>query len=219
MDSLAANAAVEVARRALPNAPNGYTPANVSCPENRPTLRSATSLSPNETSWLEKRRNNTIQPMKDFFGHVTVANFDAAGYIDKVSNNASALPNIAIAVSGGGYRALMNGAGTIKAFDSRTENATASGHLGGLLQSATYLAGLSGGSWLVGSIYVNNFSSISALQAETVGSVWEFGNSIFEGPDEGGLQILDSADYFKQIRDAVAGKADAGFSTSITDYW
>ncbi|KAL1850827.1 Lysophospholipase 1 [Paecilomyces lecythidis] len=219
LDSLAANAAVEVARRALPNAPNGYTPANVSCPENRPTLRSATSLSPNETSWLEKRRNNTIQPMKDFFGHVTVANFDAAGYIDKVSNNASALPNIAIAVSGGGYRALMNGAGTIKAFDSRTENATASGHLGGLLQSATYLAGLSGGSWLVGSIYVNNFSSISALQAETVGSVWEFGNSIFEGPDEGGLQILDSADYFKQIRDAVAGKADAGFSTSITDYW
>ncbi|KAL1883562.1 Lysophospholipase 1 [Paecilomyces lecythidis] len=219
LDSLAADAAVEVARRALPNAPNGYTPVNVSCPESRPTLRSATALSPNETSWLEKRRNNTIQPMKDFFGHVTVANFDAAGYIDKVSNNASALPNIAIAVSGGGYRALMNGAGTIKAFDSRTENATASGHLGGLLQSATYLAGLSGGSWLVGSIYVNNFSSISALQAETVGSVWEFGNSIFEGPDEGGLQILDSADYFKQIRDAVAGKADAGFSTSITDYW
>ncbi|GAD98481.1 lysophospholipase Plb1 [Paecilomyces variotii No. 5] len=219
VDSLVADAAVEVARRALPNAPNGYTPVNVSCPENRPTVRRAATLSPNETSWLEKRRNNTIQPMKDFFGHVTVANFDAAGYIDKVSNNASALPNIAVAVSGGGYRALMNGAGAIKAFDSRTENATAPGHLGGLLQSATYLAGLSGGSWLVGSIYVNNFSSISALQAETVGSVWEFGNSIFEGPDDGGLQILDSADYFKQISDAVSGKADAGFPTSITDYW
>ncbi|KAJ9269893.1 hypothetical protein DTO212C5_4067 [Paecilomyces variotii] len=220
LDSLALNAAVEVARRALPNAPNGYTPTNVSCPANRPTVRSAATLSPNETSWLEKRRNNTVQPMKDFFGHVTVANFDAAGYIDKVANNVSALPNIAVAVSGGGYRALMNGAGAIKAFDSRTENATASGHLGGLLQSSTYVAGLSGGSWLVGSIYVNNFTTISALQTTVKGSsVWEFGNSIFEGPDDGGLQILDTADYFKQIRDMVAGKADAGFPTSITDYW
>jgi lysophospholipase len=192
---------------------------NVSCPANRPAIRSASSLSSNETAWLQTRRNNTIQAMKDFFGHVTVGTFDAVSYIERVSSNASTLPNIAIAVSGGGYRALMNGAGAIKAFDSRTENATASGRLGGLLQSATYLSGLSGGSWLLGSIYVNNLTTIDALQTQANGSVWEFGNSIFEGPAEGGLQILNSADYYEDIRDMVKEKSDAGYNTTITDYW
>lgn len=157
--------------------------------------------------------------MKDFFGHVSVGNFDAVSYINRVANNASALPNIGIAVSGGGYRALMNGAGAIKAFDSRTENSTSPGQLGGLLQSATYLAGLSGGSWLLSSIYINNFTTISSLQTNKPGQVWEFGNSILEGPDGDHLQVLDSADYFSTIADQVKGKSDAGFPTSITDYW
>jgi lysophospholipase len=88
----------------------------------------------------------------------------------------------------------MVGAGVLQAFDNRTPNSTKIGQLGGLLQSATYLAGLSGGSWLVGSLYVNNFTTVSALRDTAKGSVWEFGNSVLEGPDEGGLQILDTAD-------------------------
>jgi lysophospholipase len=113
----------------------------------------------------------------------------------------------------------MNGAGAIKAFDSRTENSTADGQLGGLLQSATYLAGLSGGGWLVGSIYLNNFTTISSLQTTQDGAVWQFQNSIFEGPDEGGIQVLDSAGYYRDLYDDVNDKEDAGFETSITDYW
>ncbi|PWY86047.1 hypothetical protein BO70DRAFT_360860 [Aspergillus heteromorphus CBS 117.55] len=206
-------------KRALPNAPDGYTPSKVNCPSSRPALRSASKLSPNETSWLKMRQNKTIPAMKDFFSHVTIKDFDAAGYIDRVSSNSSNVPNIAIAVSGGGYRALMNGAGAIKAFDSRTANSTSDGQLGGLLQSATYLAGLSGGGWLVGSIYINNFSTISNLQTTQEGAIWQFQNSIFEGPDDGGIQIVDSATYYKDIYDAVSGKSDAGFQTSITDYW
>ncbi|KAJ5201952.1 uncharacterized protein N7498_006615 [Penicillium cinerascens] len=208
--------ALEVARRALPNAPDGYTPANVSCPASRPTVRSAAHLSPNETSWLDTRRSKSLAAMKDFFGHVKVGDFDVTSYLNQHSSNSSSLPNIAIAVSGGGYRALMNGAGAIKAFDSRTENATTSGHLGGLLQSSTYVAGLSGGSWLVGSIYINNFTTIDALQR---GSTWQFSNSILEGPPTGGIQILKSASYYTDLAEAVNGKQDAGFDTSITDIW
>ncbi|KAL4804246.1 lysophospholipase catalytic domain-containing protein [Aspergillus unguis] len=210
---------VTVVSRAFPNAPDGYTPANVSCPANRPEIRLANGLSPNETSWLKSRREKTQSALKDFFGHVKVGNFDAAGYIDRVSSNSSNVPNIGIAVSGGGYRALLNGAGAIKAFDSRTENSTAEGQLGGLLQSATYLSGLSGGGWLVGSIFMNNFSTIEALQSSQEGGVWQFQNSIFEGPDEGGIQILDSAGYYREIYNAVSDKNDAGYETSITDYW
>jgi lysophospholipase len=83
--------------------------------------------------------------MIDLLGRLNITGFDAAGYINAHANNVTALPNIAISASGGGYRAMLNGAGLLSAFDSRSDNATAPGHLGGLLQSATYLSGLSGG--------------------------------------------------------------------------
>lgn len=209
---------LDLSLRALPNAPDGYTPAKVSCPATRPSIRGAGSLSPNETSWLEIRRKNTVQPMTDLLGRLNLG-FDAAGYIDRVSSNASNLPNIAIAVSGGGYRALTNGAGAIKAFDSRTQGSTQSGHLGGLLQSATYVSGLSGGGWLVGSVYLNNFTTIADLQSGAHGNVWQFSTSILEGPKAKHLQFLSTADYWKDLLKAVDGKSDAGFNTSLTDYW
>lgn len=212
--------AAALIQRALPNSPSGYTPTHLDCPsENAPTIRNAGSLSPNETAWLDLRRNNTVQPMRELITRLNISGFDAGSYIDQHANNKSALPNIGIAVSGGGWRALLNGAGAIKAFDSRTTNSTAAGQLGGLLQSATYLAGLSGGSWLVGSIYTNNFTSVEALVDDTSGSVWEFGNSVIEGPAQGGIQIFSTAQYLDNIKDDVEGKADAGFNTSITDIW
>jgi lysophospholipase len=151
---------------------------------------------------------------------MNISNFDATSYMNNIRNNVSALPNIGLAVSGGGYRALMNGAGFLAAADNRTNNATNRGQIGGLLQSATYVAGLSGGGWLVGSIYTNNFSSVQDLRDGSKGSsVWQFGNSIFEGPASGGIQILSTANYFSTIQDEVASKEDNGYNTSITDYW
>ncbi|KAK2745854.1 Lysophospholipase 1 [Myotisia sp. PD_48] len=210
----------DVAIRAFPNAPNGYAPANVSCPSTRPSIRSAASLSTNETDWLRVRREKTVSAMEDFFGHVKIENFDAAKYIRDHAGNSSSLPNIGIAVSGGGYRALMNGAGALKAFDSRTENSTAQGQLGGLLQSATYLSGLSGGGWLLGSLYVNNDSSVAELQAgQKDSSVWRFDRSILEGPTDGGIKILDTASYYTELFRTIDDKRDAGFEISITDIW
>jgi lysophospholipase len=151
---------------------------------------------------------------------MNISGFDATSYINGISNNATALPNIGIAVSGGGYRALMNGAGFLAAADNRTINSTGTGQIGGLLQSATYLAGLSGGSWLVGSIYTNNFTSVQDLRDGSPGSsVWQFGNSILAGPASNGVQILSTASYWSIIEDDVSSKSDAGFNTSITDYW
>ncbi|KIV77625.1 hypothetical protein PV11_09413 [Exophiala sideris] len=211
--------AVSNVARALPNSPDGYTPSKVTCPKNAPSVRSAGSLSANETAWLEKRRNNTIAPMQTLLARLNITGFNASQYIENHSSNASALPNIGIAVSGGGWRALTNGAGAIKAFDSRTQNNTGSGKLGGLLQSATYLSGLSGGGWLVGSLFMNNFTTVGALQADTSGSVWEFGNSVLEGPDTGGVQIFDTAEYYTHLVSDIDGKSDAGFDLSITDLW
>ena len=210
---------VDVAPRALPNSPNGYTPSEVECPSARPSVRSASTLSHNETLWVEKRRNNTITPMENLLTRLNITNFDAQSYIQDHANNASALPNIGIAVSGGGWRALLNGAGAIEAFDSRTPNSTTAGHLGGLLQSSTYLAGLSGGSWLVGSIFMNNFTTVTALRDDPSRSVWEFGNSVLEGPDRGGIQTLDTVEYYTTIANEVEGKRNAGFEITLTDIW
>jgi lysophospholipase len=156
--------------------------------------------------------------MSDFLGAISIEGFDAAQYFDKHSSNTSQLPNVALAFSGGGYRACLNGGGAVKAFDSReADSSIKNGGLGGLLQSATYLAGLSGGGWLVGSIYVNNFTTISDLQNSP--NVWGFDQSIFEGPDKGKIQLLDTASYFDTIKDNVDAKNDAGYNTTITDYW
>ncbi|KAF4855132.1 Lysophospholipase [Colletotrichum siamense] len=206
--------------RALPDSPSGgYAPAIVDCPSARPTIRSAATLSPNETSWLPLRRNATVEPMLDFLTRANIPNFDAQSYISRVRSSPSQLPNVALAVSGGGYRALMNGAGFLAAADSRTPNSTAAGGIGGLLQSATYLAGLSGGGWLVGSLYSNNFSSVVDLQRGSQGSsVWKFDRSIFQGPKESGISILNTADYWATVAKQVDSK-DKGFEVSITDYW
>lgn len=161
--------------------------------------------------------------MIDFFANtasgIDFGGFSPSDYIKAHRDNASALPNVAIAASGGGYRAMLNGGGYIKAFDSREPGTTASYGLGGLLQSATYLAGLSGGGWLVGAIYVNNFSTITNLRDDTGGNVWELQNSIFKGPKKGSIQLLSSANYYDDIDDDVDKKKTAGFNISITDYW
>ncbi|KAI9794252.1 MAG: Lysophospholipase 1 [Peltula sp. TS41687] len=208
-------------KRSFSDSPTGgYEPGRVDCPADRPRIRTASALSPNETAWLRLRRNNTIDPMRQFLARMNITDFDAASYIDRHRNNASALPNVAIAASGGGYRALFNGGGAISAFDSRTPGSTDSGHLGGLLQLSTYLAGLSGGGWLVGTIFINNFTTIRQLQeGSSGGSYWDFSRSIFEGPDTRGLSVINTIDYFSDIQRAVQSKSDAGFNTSITDYW
>lgn len=157
--------------------------------------------------------------MRDLLGRLNITGFDVNTFLNDNANNVSALPNVAISFSGGGYRALQNGAGAMAAFDSRTENSTSPGHIGGLLQSATYVSGLSGGGWLTGSIFINNFTSVTALRDDNAGTVWNFNNTILEGPTQEGIQILNTAQYFQSINDAVSGKSDAGFETTVTDYW
>ncbi|KAK3945407.1 lysophospholipase catalytic domain-containing protein [Diplogelasinospora grovesii] len=219
-------AAIEAAvikQRMLPNAPSGdYAPTTVPCSagSGRPTIRKASGLSRNETEWLATRRKSTVEPMLDLLKRANISDFDVTTYINNAANNVSALPNIAIAVSGGGYRALLNGAGFVAAADCRTAGTTDKGGIGGLLQASTYLAGLSGGGWLVGSIYANNFSTVTDLRDGSPGSnVWQFDNPIFTGPKESGISIVNTASYWYDIYDQVSHKSDAGFETTITDYW
>ncbi|POS84141.1 hypothetical protein EPUL_005125, partial [Erysiphe pulchra] len=207
-------------KRAFPNSPSGgYAPAVVECPENLPTIRRADSISPAEASWLKLRRQKTIQPLIDWLSFISIAEFDTTSYIKSVQKNSENLPNIGIAISGGGYRSLMSGAGFLAAADVRTNASTSPGHIGGLLQASTYVSGLSGGGWLVSSVFVNNFSTIESLRdSGKDSSVWKFENSIFEGPEMKG-HVFDTASYIKKIDSQVDSKEEAGFDVSATDFW
>lgn len=98
--------------RALADAPNGYTPSQVDCPSTIPSVRLANGLAPEEENWLKQRRPNTIDPMKDLLKRLNIDVLDTSKYINNHKNDMSSIPNIAIACSGGGWRALLNGAGT-----------------------------------------------------------------------------------------------------------
>ncbi|QDS72380.1 hypothetical protein FKW77_008448 [Venturia effusa] len=208
-------------KRALANAPDGYTPSDVNCPSEQPAIRRAGSLSQQEISWLQMRRANTVAPMRDLLGRMGITGLDTNAYIDNHKSNVANLPNIGVAMSGGGYRALLNGAGVLAAFDSRTANSTSRGHLGGLLQSTTYLSGLSGGSWLIGSLYVNNFTAVQDILAtpahkSATGGLWQFSRNLLQGPQNG---VRNTGKYFIDLWSGVQSKENKGFNTTITDYW
>lgn len=214
---------LQLAVRAEPDAPDGYVPSNVTCPSPLPSLRRASGLSPQETAWLRRRRPQAADSLQSFLRHATIPNFDAAGFVQRLansSNNSADAPNIAVGLSGGGYRAMLTGAGVLEAFDGRVHNATTSGHLGGLLQASTYVAGLSGGSWAVGSIFLNNFTTVQQLQRPARGSsVWELSRSVFQGPAPHGVHPLDTTRYYNDLRDQLDAKRDAGYELSLTDLW
>lgn len=161
--------------------------------------------------------------MVNFLSRVGIDGFDVKQYFDAHNGEIRALPNIAIAFSGGGYRAMLNGAGVLAAFDSRTSNSTKTGHLGGLLQSSTYVSALSGGGWLIGSIFANNFTSVEAIMREGEdASIWQLQNSLWEGPPSHGIQVFSTIKYFQDLVDVVKRKSEALrgiFSTSITDLY
>jgi lysophospholipase len=142
-------------------------------------VRDGSSLSPQEKAWLPKRRNETVAPIRTLLKRIAIPNFDSDAYLKNATSDPTALPNIGLAVSGGGYRAMLNGAGAVAAWDSRSTGSETKGNLGGLLQSATYISGLSGGSWLVGSMYTNNFTSVQ--DAINAPEIWQFDDSILKG--------------------------------------
>lgn len=103
-------------------------------------VRIGSSLSSNETDYVAARLNNAKDPLGKFFARAKV-DVDA---LDSLVNNSETTPRIAIAISGGGFRAMLHGSGGLSSLDSRDKSA-----LGGLLQGSTYMAGISGGSWAI----------------------------------------------------------------------
>lgn len=113
--------------------------------------------------------------LRDFLSRNLIPNFNYEAFLDGSEKPIT----LALAISGGGYRAMLTGGGVLTAYDSRTPNSNETGHLGGLLQALSYIGGISGGSWLVMSNLINDFRPIYELKDDS--STWELQQKLLEG--------------------------------------
>lgn len=103
-----------------------YQPVEVPCPDTA-LVRDATGLGTPEAEYIASRKEK--------------ADAALAQWLERQGSfGNSSQPTVALASSGGGYRALLAGAGVIKAFDARE----GSNEVSGLYQALTYQSGLSG---------------------------------------------------------------------------
>jgi lysophospholipase len=190
------------------NPSNDYVPSPELCPALPSLLRPANALSPQEANYIEERNAITKPHLIDWFKRAGLEDFDP-----EIFFSSSTTP-IGLSFSGGGYRAMLCGAGQFAALDGRTPNSMEPGHVGGLVQASNYIVGLSGGNWLVGSIVLNNFSTIGELQHSD--KVWNIKYSLVD-PD--GFDLVENLEYWNDIIGDVLAKKNAGFPISFTDIW
>ncbi|RMZ76810.1 hypothetical protein DV738_g4686, partial [Chaetothyriales sp. CBS 135597] len=171
-----------------------YAPIPALCPSTS-LVRAADGLSSAESGYIYNRYRIASANLLSWAR--TVGSF-----------NVSNAPVVALTSSGGGYRALLSGAGVVQGFDKRDSQTGVSG----LFQGLTYHSGLSGGSWLLSSLAGNNYPTITYLRQK----LWEsaFQNSLlFPGT------LLTSLEVYAEILEDVAAKGAAGFPPTLTDPW
>lgn len=134
--------------------------------------------------------------------------FDVSAYITAIKENDYAhVPIMGYSISGGGWASAFTGIGGMRALDNRLDVANTQ-KTGGLLQCLTYTAGLSGGSWPIMSIALNNFPTVDELVQS-----WH----VDINRENATIDTKYAASPTTLFKD-LAAKAKAGFNVSIADY-
>ncbi|KAG6816975.1 hypothetical protein H0H87_001290 [Tephrocybe sp. NHM501043] len=198
-----------------------YAPStNVQCPDFSTTslIRVFTpdnqTLHPQETAYINERAS-TVLP--DAWQSWLGGNVDGHGY--NLSMFQDNYPKIGMAIPGGGLRSALYGASCIGALDARNDSAKAAG-TGGLLQVTSYLSGLSGGSWVTGSMFFNNWPLLNDM---VLGNDENMEGWLLDiplaTPDGINLFSDENQAFFGSVLWSVMAKAEKGIDTSLTDPW
>ncbi|CAI5760223.1 unnamed protein product [Candida verbasci] len=181
-----------------------YAPFEVSCPSGNLTRPADLGLNLQEIEYIQSRRPIVNESLSNYLKSANMSDFDVDWFLSNTN------PTIGLAYSGGGFRSMLVSSGQFAALDIRTE--TENPVLSGILQSSDYIAGLSGGSWMVGSISSNDFISVDEIIAQN--TLWVI-NSILDYYDN----IIKTIEMWFDIGEQVESKQNAGFEISITDIW
>ncbi|OSX65636.1 hypothetical protein POSPLADRAFT_1134437 [Postia placenta MAD-698-R-SB12] len=209
----------------------GYAPVLAPCPPGVSLLREVGTvdqfLSDEEHAYVAGRRSEVLP---DAWGsYLAAVTHSVAGVTSLPEYVADILrgtygergyPHFGIATSGGGYRAAIFGAGVLNTLDGRNASSVQAG-TGGLLQAATYLAGLSGGSWLVTSLAQANFPTLPELIfAPSAASTDSFGGWLtqYDLLEPGNSSVAVDA-YVLELVEEIMGKHVAGFPVTVSDVW
>ncbi|KAJ7144937.1 lysophospholipase catalytic domain-containing protein [Mycena crocata] len=204
-----------------------FTPQIVPCPPHFQLVREvnsahwADSLSTGERDYLEARRRDVLpSAFRSYAKNLISTGQDIGPTLKAIfEGERGASPAYGIAFSGGAFRAGLFEAGVITTFDGRNSTSNFAG-FGGILQGAQYMAGLSGGGWVVTALAQANMPTVPELI---------FGPSHPSGNDEyGGFNIaFDVLTPFpnKTLNEAftgglileTSGKAAAGHPVGLAD--
>lgn len=194
-----------------------YAPRSVPCPRVLLRLAAPPFDSPSwmEDRYLALRSRLASYALRRLLVNAAIPGFNPDAFLLK-------LPpiRIALAVSGGGYRAMLTGSGVLQELDSRTSSSP----LAGLLQSLSYITGVSGGAWLVLLMALDNWNPPAGLAKR---DLWLLGAkrpdlppyllaALLEVPANGSLV---TPALLGEIHREVVAKKNAGFKLAFTDYW
>ncbi|RCK67237.1 Lysophospholipase 2 [Candida viswanathii] len=211
---------------------NGYAPGPVPCPAistNDSFIREGTTISDLEQDWIAQRQLKTNDALLRFLDSANMSDFDPDEFFNDDEYQGV---NLGLAFAGGSYRAMLSAAGALMALDDRNSFDTP---LGGVLQSANYIAGLSGSSWLLGSLAMQNFSTVEEIVLEDPYDVWNLTETrqlvnqtnlweiifpVLVNNVRGALSFMNYWDNDDNgIKYDLEEKTAAGFETSLTDAW
>ncbi|KAI5276728.1 lysophospholipase [Aureobasidium subglaciale] len=171
-----------------------YAPVSASCPST-PLVRTANSLGSDEAAYIAARKPQ--------------ADAALAAWLQKTDSSFTTtdLPTVGLVLSGGGYRALLSGAGLIQGLDARDSDLSTSG----LYQAMTYETSLSGGAWFSTSWTGLNWPTVSYLRD----NLWSqsFADSLLVP-----ARLLSAVAYAEIVKDIV-DKAKAGFPPTLIDVY
>ncbi|KAJ7063694.1 lysophospholipase catalytic domain-containing protein [Mycena amicta] len=143
-----------------------YTPQTVACPANFTLVREATALNPQEHAYLHSRHTDPKalpRAFSTFMKNLASTRQEVPCTVEEIfSGKRGASPSYGLAFSGGAFRAALFEAGAVTAFDARNKTSSAAG-FGGILQGASYMAGLSGGGWFVTAFAQANMPTVPEL--------------------------------------------------------
>ncbi|KDQ10745.1 hypothetical protein BOTBODRAFT_115259 [Botryobasidium botryosum FD-172 SS1] len=197
-----------------------YAPISVTCPSGSFLRHAGTpqsndqALHPDEATYVNSRKQLVQSALVNWLGDKASTVYGG----NLASLSADQLPNLAISLSGGNFRAALFNAAALHAFDSRNSTSVSKG-LGGLLQASTYMSALSGGSYTLTSLMFNEFPTLPDLvfgNNATGVSGWQLEQSLLSPGPSGAY----SQAFFGHLYEDLGAKRAAGnFPVTFCDLW